>query len=751
MKLLRACTLVLSLISLSLYGLASDAAAQELSKIAPYDWPHWRGPEMNGISRETGLIDSWDPDTGENVLWKNEELAGRSTPIVLNGKLYMLARNHPGTTREGEKVVCVDLNTGKILWENTFNVFLSDVPDTRVGWSSVVGDPETGNVFALGVCGYFQCINGETGETIWSHSMSEEYGMLTTYGGRTNFPVVFEDVVLISGVMTGWGEMARPAHRYVAFDKRNGVATWLTSTRLLPEDTTYSSPVLTYFKGEAAVVFGAGDGAVYAIQPRTGKILWKYEVSTRGINTTPVVVNEKVFLGHSEENVSDATKMGALFALDGATVENNRPKELWLNLQMTVGKSAPLVIDDRLYAFEDNARLHVLDPKTGKKLFQKKFGTVMTGSMVYGDGKIFVGEASGRWYILKPTEKGVDVVHNTRLNNEEILGSPIISHGKVILPTNGGLYCLAKKDHKPATEPRPEAPQEIPAAEDTKPAQLQLVPVEVLLKPGERQVYQARLYNARGRYLRTVPAKLKLDGPGSVDAEGAFVAPTDGSHSATLLTAEAEGVTGTARVRTVPPLPWKFDFTDGKVPVTWIGANYRHKAGELDGEPVLIKVTTIPKGTRSQAWMGHTDLHDYTIQADVRGAVKNGKIPDIGLIAQRYTLDMMGPSQQLQIRSWTPQLELRFAKTVSFEWKPDTWYTMKFSASNEGGKAVLRAKVWPRGEQEPAEWTIEAADETPNTIGSPGLFGRSMDAEIYYDNIQVYPNDGSLAKVSQAP
>src|SRR5690606_36843452 len=135
--------------------------------------------------------------------------------------------------------------------------------------------------------------------------------------------------------------------------------------------------------------------------------------------------------GHSEEKVSDGTNMGALFALDGATVENNRPKELWLNLQMTVGKSAPLVIDDRLYAFEDNARLHVLDPKTGKKLYQKKFGTVMTGSMVYGDGKIFVGEASGRWYILKPTEKGIDVVHNTRLNNEEILGSPIISHGNL--------------------------------------------------------------------------------------------------------------------------------------------------------------------------------------------------------------------------------------------------------------------------------------------------------------------------------
>ena len=73
-------------------------------------------------------------------------------------------------------MVCLDAKTGETLWENRFNVWLSDVPDTRVAWSSVVGDPETGNVYALGVCGYFQCIDGETGKTIWSIPMHEYFG-----------------------------------------------------------------------------------------------------------------------------------------------------------------------------------------------------------------------------------------------------------------------------------------------------------------------------------------------------------------------------------------------------------------------------------------------------------------------------------------------------------------------------------------------------------------------------------------------
>ena len=63
------------------------------------------------------------------------------------------------------------------------------MPAERVGWSCCVGDPDTGHVYAMGVCGYFQCLDGETGKTLWSHSLNEEFGLLSTYGGRTNVPV----------------------------------------------------------------------------------------------------------------------------------------------------------------------------------------------------------------------------------------------------------------------------------------------------------------------------------------------------------------------------------------------------------------------------------------------------------------------------------------------------------------------------------------------------------------------------------
>ncbi|NCX99611.1 MAG: hypothetical protein EBX35_13820, partial [Planctomycetia bacterium] len=184
----------------------------------------------------------------------------------------------------------------------------------------------------------------------------------------------------------------------------------------------------------------------------------------------------------------------------------------------------------------------------------------------------------------------------------------------------------------------------------------------------------------------------------------------------------------------------------------------------------LVKVTTIPKGTRSQGWIGPIGLKSYAITADFRAqetgvekpgtpqpaaagsdadafakrfgnaaALEKARMPDMGLIAQRYTLDLMGASQQLQVRSWPPQVATHFSKTIPFAWEAGKWYTMKFEARAQGSTAALRGKVWPRGEPEPAAWTIEATHEQGNLQGSPGFFGNSKDSEISIDNVVVAP------------
>lgn len=732
------CCWLLTLAAFS--SLWSSSVATGVAAETVGDWPHWRGPFQNGMSLERNLPATWSPKSGENLLWRREEWATRSTPVVFGNRLYTVCRAFPETTKEGEKLVCINAENGDLMWESIHNVYLSDAPAERVGWSSPVVDPATGNVYYLGLGCYFQGLNGETGEPLWTHSMSEEFGMLSTYGGRTNFPIVFEDLVIISGVTTAWGDQAVPAHRFYAFHKKTGQLIWTLSTRLRPEDTTYSTPFVTMLNGQPALVLGAGDGSVYAVQPRTGKVIWKYDASNRGINTMPLVSDGIVYLGHSEQNASDTNVLGAVFAFNGnRTTDVAETDLLWKIPGRTVGRSQPVKIGDRLYTVDDGGTLWIVEAQTGKDVAKQKIGRIMFGSMVHGDGKIYVGEATGRFYIMEPTAEGVKVLSQERLNGEEILGSPIIAHGRIYLPTNAALYCIGLKDRQPAADPAPEVVKPAKADPNGTVAQLQLVPAEVLMTASGRQAFQVRGYDAEGRYLKTVQAEITAEGPGQIDAQGIFTAASGPEHTATTLTAKMGDLTSTARIRTVPGLDWKFDFNDKKVPVTWIGAAYRHQPKELNGEQVLVKISTIPKGTRSQSWMGPTHLHDYTVQADFLATKKNEKLPDMGVIAQRYALSMLA-TQELQIRSWTSRLELRFASSIPFQWQPDTWYRLKFRASNENGQAVLRGKVWPRDGQEPAEWMIEAADATPNTTGSPGLFGNASDAEFYIDNVQVTAN-----------
>lgn len=722
----------------------------------PLDWHFWRGPEQNGVSRETGLPDNFDftklaatdvPDllvgeAGTNVAWKRKDLAGRSTPIVMRGKLYTLVRAEPETDREGEKVVCLDAKTGKTLWENRFNVWMSEVPDTRVGWSSVIGDPETGNVFSLGVCGYFQCINGQTGETIWSIPLHEQFGLVSTYGGRTNFPVVFEDLVIVSAVIVGWGDMARPAHRFIAFDKQTGQVVWFNGTRLLPEDTTYSSPVLTVFKGQRALVFGSGDGWLYAFQPRTGKPIWEYRLSRRGLNQGPLVDGDTVYMGHAEENVA-GTKQGAIAAIDGTLTGDITAKGTrWKVEEIGNDKCANLVLDGRLYVLDDSGKLFVFDKESGKRIAREALGTVARSGLLAADGKIYA-VANDRWYILRPDEKkGVQIVKKGRFGpGEQCESTMICSHGRLYLSTFDGLYCLQDKSKEAGSTPLPQPAKEADAGDDEKPAHLQVVPAEVLVRPGETVRFQARLFNARGQLLRDTPAEYKLDGPGEISADGTF-AVSGSDHAATIVAAQAAGLKGQARLRTVPNLPWSFDFDKLKdAPITWVGARYRHVLREVEGSPALVKVTTIPKGTKSRCWFGQSDLHDYTVQAEVQGMIKDEKLPDIGLITQGYSLAMHGQSQTLQIRIWGAQS--RSAVVMPFAWSPKRWYVMKFKSVTEGNVVTLHGKVWPRGEKEPEAWTIEATDVAPNRSGSPGLFGDATNAEVFIDNVQVTPNEAS--------
>ena len=135
---------------ISIYLNASLTVCLAFSFVALSDWAEWRGPARDGISLEKNLPVKWSP-AGDNLAWK-APYGGRSAPIVMGDRVYMINTAGKGETLQ-ERVICLNADSGKLLWEHRFNIYLSDVPPHRVGWASPVGDPSTGNVYVFGVGG----------------------------------------------------------------------------------------------------------------------------------------------------------------------------------------------------------------------------------------------------------------------------------------------------------------------------------------------------------------------------------------------------------------------------------------------------------------------------------------------------------------------------------------------------------------------------------------------------------------------
>lgn len=717
---------------LALFLLASPVMAN--------DWAEWRGPARDGVSLEKGLPAKWSPG-GDNLAWK-VPYGGRSAPIVVGDRVYLQNTAGKGEL-EQERVMCFNADTGKLLWEHRFNIYLSDVPPHRVGWASPVGDPATGNVYVFGVGGNLIGLTRD-GKVLWERSLGEDFGLLTTHGGRTVSPIIDGDLVIVSGVTFSWGQHARGAHRFMAFAKKTGESVWVSAPGGRPYDTTYAPPIIANINGTRLLIQGASDGVVHAVKPQTGEPVWKYEISKRGLNTGVVIHGTNAIITHSEENL-DSNEMGMMVALDASLKgEIKMAQTKWHVSGWQGGFSSPVIDGDRLYQVDNGANLAAFDVNNGKQLWLQNLGTIQKASPVLADGKLYVGTENGKFFILQPSATGAKVLDEDQLGTEAlpeaIIGSVAVANGRIYVVSDANLYCIGKKSNatSPAEKPVEGLPNPNRAA-----THVQVVPTELILKPGDKISFRVRLFDEYGKFIREEPAATwSLDQLRGTVANGQFVAVNDALPQTGFVKATVGSITGSASVRVFPPLPWSDNFEAMAVntlPPSWVNTTPKFTVSEMNGNKVLVKTAGGSSlASRARAYMGPSDWSNYTVEADVNATQKRRQQGDAGVIAQRYALVLYGNSQMLNLEPWQP--ETKRTVTMPFAWKPDTWYRMKLQVENlADGKVRARGKVWPASETEPAAWMIERIDPIPNAQGAPGIYGSAL-AELYFDNLKVYRN-----------
>jgi outer membrane protein assembly factor BamB len=759
------------------------------------DWSFWRGPEQNGVSRERDLPDhigERDKNvvvlrpkaTPTNVVWR-APYGGITTPIVQGGRVYVINRVGEGPKLQ-ERVMAFDAGSGKVLWQKRFNVFHTDIVEDRVGFTNLVGDPETGNVYAHATGGQFFCYDKD-GKVLWKHSLTEEYGRVSGYGGRITSPIVDGDLVIIGIVNASWGEQTIGTTRLVAFDKRKGDVVWWGSDNYRVRDTHSCTPVVAVIGGQRLLISGGGDGGVHAFKVRTGEKVWSYIMCNGAVNCSPVVQGNRVYIGHGEENENGT--QGQVYCFDGAAVSGGKPRVIWKVDGIKVKFASPLLHEDRLYVCDEVGKMYCLEANSGKLLWDFAYGRNTKGSPVWADGKIYITAVDKTFHILQPSDSECKELQKVVFRAPpgsvapvELNGSPAVAKGRIYFMTTTELVCIGKKGWKPgAIATSVPLPAEAPVPKGAKPTHLQIVPADVTLTPGQSVSLKVRAFDGKGRPLGEVKGTWALAGmhppvfPIGLPAPKPAKKPTPPPKLAGTLSSKTGPSTrltvskkrngqfgrvevrfgdlvGYARVRVAPVLPYAMDFEKvpvGAVPGGWVNTMGKFAVVQLkDGTRALRKRNDNPSPlvARANAYIGLPSMSDYLIEADVMGVKVRHDMPDAGVGANRYTLFLNGNDQTLRLVSWDAQR--RIDRTIKFPWKSGVWYRMKLIVKVEGDKAVCRGKVWPRGQAEPEKWTIEVEDPSPNRHGSPLLYGfaagaedaKKPGAEIYYDNVSITAN-----------
>ncbi len=752
---------------------------------AAADWSSWRGPKQTGEAPGADLPDTFAVGTkSKNVVWKAPH-GGITTPVVQNGRVYIINKVGENESQQ-ERVMCFDAKNGKALWEHKFNVFLTDIVADRLGWTQMVGDPETGNVYAHGTQGFLFCFDKD-GKILWQHSLTEEYGRVSGYGGRIMSPIVFENLLIQPMINANWGELTVGCTRLAAFDKRTGHVVWWATANHRVMDTNSCVPVVAKIGGQWLILCGGGDGGLHAFQARTGKKVWSYLFGEGAINASPVVDGDRIYAGHGEPNTGGGGEQGRVICLDGGKIEDGKPKLLWKKDGIRVKYASPLLHADRLYVCDVVGKMYCLDTANGKELWKYQYGQNTRGSPVWGDGKIYLPELDSQFHILKADDQGCKPLCSVFFRSKgddpvELTGSPAVSNGCVFFLTSEELLCVGNNGFKEAGTVSAKATEERAPA-DAKPAHLQVVPADVVLTPGQSVMLTARTFDSQGRPIGEAKANWSLAGPLPPQFPIGFPNPppppapgtppppamkgklSSDSGTTTQLTvgnvppaqfgrvvAKADGLTAYARIRVAPNLPYSVDFSkipEGRAPGGWVNCQGKYSVVKMkDGTIALKKRNDAPSPlvARAHAYIGLPTMTGYTIQADVQGSKLEKEMPDMGVEANRYSLVLIGNTQQLRLISWDalPRVD----NTIAFPWKPDVWYRMKLTVEVKGGKAIARGKVWQRDRPEPQEWTVEVEDSTPNREGAPALYGnstgikgpKSPGTEIYYSNVKITPN-----------
>jgi outer membrane protein assembly factor BamB len=414
------------------------------------DWPQWRGPERNDISKETDLLPSW-PKDGPPLLWKYDNTGvGFSGPAVMGDRLYTM-----GAREETEYVIALDVATGKEVWHAKlgpiFTFKINKWGDGPRSTPTVDGE----QLYALGGQGDLVCLQIRDGTEIWRKNLIRDFGgqvMEFTPGlnwGYTESPLIDGDKVVCCP--------GGPKGTMVALDKKTGSALWRSTE--LKDEATHSSVMPAEIGGVRQYVQttfkdSKEGGAVVGVAAADGKLLWYFPVSRYNVYDiipTPVVRGNLVYVANGENAGCDLLEVSK--DAGGAFTA----KDLYNRLAQRIMKNehgGVLLVGDHIYGYSDGRGWVCQDFKTGKAVWEEKSKLDGKGSLTCAGGNLYLFSDEGVAALIKASPKGWEEfgrfalpekskTYETRPTSvaAKVWTHPVVANGRLYLRDQDLLYC----------------------------------------------------------------------------------------------------------------------------------------------------------------------------------------------------------------------------------------------------------------------------------------------------------------------
>lgn len=368
------------------------------------DWPQWRGPTRDGISRESGWSHAWGAG-GPRILWRANVGTGCSSFTTSGDRVYTL-----GNKDNTDTVVCLDAATGKVLWKHSYPQPLDpNMFEGGPGCSPAIDGPR---VYTVGRHGLLLCL--EEGRVVWQKHLVKNLGGKQPTWGYAGSPLVLGDLLLL--------DVGAPGGSAVTLNKLTGEVVWKAGD----DPASYSSPIVIKPGDNPHVAFLNQFGLVVRTA-RDGRELWRHPWKTQyDVNAaTPLPVGDAVFLS------SGYNHGAALVRPTGATAE-----VIWESRAMRNQMNSSVLFDGHLFGFDESSFV-CLEAATGKVKWKQ--GGLGKGSLMLADGRLVIQAEQGRLVIARANPAKYEPLAEAQvLEKKRAWVAPVLSHGRIFVKNNDG-------------------------------------------------------------------------------------------------------------------------------------------------------------------------------------------------------------------------------------------------------------------------------------------------------------------------